>query len=70
MRNPTDLSRELQKIEDIVAVCLEHFDHEARMNAALHMARDVRPAPLASALATADADLRRLIGELAGMKEN
>jgi hypothetical protein len=64
MRNPTDLARELTKISDVVSVAVEHFDHEAKMNAALHMASEVRPAPLATALKGAHADLHRLVEEL------
>lgn len=62
--NPTDLAREIQKIADVLAVVDRHFDYEAQMNAALHMALTVRPAPLAVAVATAKADADRLIEEL------
>jgi hypothetical protein len=48
-----DLKRELLKVFDTLKVVNDHFDHEAKMNAALHMAAEVRPAPLAAAVARA-----------------
>lgn len=65
-RSPEDLARELLKIRDAVQGANVHFYHEARMNAALHMSADVRPAPLAAAIRSAVTDLDRLIMELNG----
>lgn len=59
-----DLVRELMKIGDVVFTAKRHFEHEAAMNAALHMAENVRPAPLATAIATASDSIQRLISEL------
>lgn len=42
--------RELTKVLDVLKKANEHFHHEAMMNAALHMADTVRPAPLAAAV--------------------
>lgn len=64
MRDPADLLRQLQKIADTMEVVEDHFSAEARMNAALHMATSVRPAPLAAAVITARDDLNALIGEI------
>lgn len=64
MRRPVDLARELQKIADVVDVIDTHFQAEAQMNAAQHMATTVRPAPLAMATTGAKDDLHRLIAEL------
>jgi len=64
MRTPADLSRELQKITDTVAVAVGHFASQARADAALHMATTVRPNPLTVAMEAALADLVRLIDEL------
>lgn len=66
MRDPKDLARELVKVSDVMDMAVSHFDHEASMNAALHMSTVVRPAPLAAALTGARADLARLIDELVG----
>jgi hypothetical protein len=64
MRDPADLSRELQKITDTVGVAVGHFEAQARADAALHMAPVVRPNPLTVAMEAAFADLIRLINEL------
>lgn len=64
MRDPADLARELQKVLDSVKRANTYFHFHGNMNAALHMASDVRPTPLASAMLNAEADLDRLIGEL------
>ena len=64
MRDPADLSRELAKIADTVAVAVDHFQTQARADAALHMAKTVRPNPLTVAMEAALADLIRLINEL------
>lgn len=60
MRGAQDMARELGKIEFVLARVDQHFQHEAQMNAALHMSEQVRPAPLASAVEGALADVRRL----------
>jgi len=57
-----DLKRELQKVFDVLVVVDHHFSHEAEMNAALHMATTIRPAPLAAAVSTAMENLSKLIG--------
>lgn len=64
MRTARDLARELGKIYDTMVTVDEHFEHEARMNAALHMSPNVRPAPLAVATHTAREEMARLIKEL------
>ena len=48
-----DERRELQKVLDTLYAVAKHFFHEANMNAALHMAANVRPAPLHAATDTA-----------------
>lgn len=55
-----DIIRELDKAIDIVALADEHFANEAKMNAALHMSAEVRPAPLASAITLTHANLKNL----------
>jgi hypothetical protein len=64
VRPADDLARQLTKVLDAVELAHQHFDYEARMNAALHMNSNVRPAPLAVAITAARDDLARLIGEL------
>lgn len=61
-----DTIRELEKIADAVDTAVSHFEHEAEMNAALHMAKTTRIAPLGAAMQTAQQSLHGLI---AGMKE-
>jgi hypothetical protein len=56
-----NLKRELQKVLDVLDVASQHFEHEAKMNAALHMAPAVRPAPLAVAITGARDTLRQVI---------
>lgn len=56
-----DEKRQLTKVLDTLIVAKEHFFAEAEMNAALHMARDVRPAPLAMAVDRAVLDLAGLL---------
>jgi hypothetical protein len=63
-RTPEDLRRQLEKIADPLDMAAKHFKAEAEMNAALHMAPNVRPAPLAVAIEGARDDLYRLIAEL------
>lgn len=55
-----DLMREIAKISDVLAAVNRHMRAEAEMNAALHMSNEVRPAPLASAVATAADSAYRL----------
>lgn len=57
----TDEQRQVEKALQTLYRVRDHFDHEAAMNAALHMSDTVRPAPLASALAIAVIDLERLL---------
>lgn len=64
IRTPEDLARQLVKVLDVLMVVDDHFTAEARMNAALHMAQTVRPAPLAAAVATSKGELHNLIREL------
>ena len=59
-----DLARNLHKIHDTLVMAAEHFEAEAKMNAALHMAREIRPAPLAMAVVAARDDLDRILNEL------
>lgn len=55
----TDLLRELTKAADALRAAQRHFDAQATADAALHLADQVRPNPLASlvALAAHGADL-------------
>lgn len=64
MRDPEDLARELEKVWDVARRANTYFHFHGNMNAALHMAADVRPAPLATAVSNMCADLERLIDEL------
>lgn len=59
-----DLIRELQKIHDTLVRTHEYLYLQARANAALHMAREIRPAPLVGALSIANANLDLLIQDL------
>lgn len=56
-----DEVRQVEKALGVMYRVRDHFDHEAAMNAALHMSDVVRPAPLAAAVATAVHDLERII---------
>jgi hypothetical protein len=58
-----DERRQVRKALDVMGKVQEHFDHEAAMNAALHMSDVVRPAPLAAAVSASVMDLARLLGE-------
>jgi hypothetical protein len=59
--NSTDVAREVEKIADVLAMADKHFRAEGEMNAALHMATSVRPAPLASAVHGAYEDAVQLV---------
>ena len=65
-RTGPDIARELQKVLDVLEIVDRHFLHEAQMNAALHMAITVRPAPLASAVTTTAEQMALLIKQLEG----
>jgi len=56
-----DEKRQIEKALDVMYMVQKHFDHEAAMNAALHMSDTVRPAPLAAAVTAAVLDLERLV---------
>lgn len=56
-----DERRQVEKAIDVMRRARDHFDAEAKMNAALHMSDTVRPAPLAAAVAQAVIDLERLL---------
>ena len=56
-----DERRQVEKALATMYKVQEHFDHEAKMNAALHLSDTVRPAPLAAAVSVAVIDLERLI---------
>jgi hypothetical protein len=56
-----DQERQIEKALAVMRKVQEHFDHEAAMNAALHMSDVIRPAPLAAAVARAVIDLERLL---------
>jgi len=56
-----DDRRQIEKALHTMYIVRDHFDYEAKMNAALHMSDVVRPAPLAAAVATAVQDLERVI---------
>ena len=58
-----DERRQIEKALAVMRKVQEHFDHEAAMNAALHMSDVVRPAPLASAVSRAVMDLEHLLPE-------
>lgn len=62
--NKQHLIREVQKLSDALAAADRHFAAEAQMNAALHMADTVRPAPLAMTVATALGTAEQLIADL------
>lgn len=64
-----NMKRELSKVLDVLKKANQHFQSEALMNAALHMAETVRPAPLAVAVQGAMQDLERLIGPTVTEKE-
>lgn len=59
-----NILRELRKISDTLVVAAEHFEAEAKMNAALHMSLNVHPAPLAAAVVVARDSIGRLIYEM------
>lgn len=59
-----DMIRELEKILDALTWADLHFDAEASMNAALHLNATVRPAPLASEIASAKQGVERLLADL------
>lgn len=59
-----DAVRELEKALDVLEACERHFTAEAEMNAALHLADKVRPAPLAARVSTAVAEVARAIDRL------
>lgn len=48
--NRSDVAREVHKLADVLRAADKHFTAEGEMNAALHMATTVRPAPLAAAV--------------------
>jgi hypothetical protein len=56
-----DLRRELSKIYDVLLLVDEHLAAKDKMNAALHMAREVRSTPLSVAVSGAREDLGALI---------
>ena len=56
-----DERRQIEKALRVMYKVRDHFDHEAAMNAALHMSDIVRPAPLAAAVAIAVLDLESVI---------
>jgi len=60
----TDIIRELEKTLDVLRACDRHFTAEAEMNAALHMATTVRPAPLASAVSLHIVELEQSVERL------
>lgn len=61
-----DLHRELLKIRDVLVATDEHLAAKDAMNAALHMAREVRATPLAAAVRGARRDIERLLASVAG----
>jgi len=56
-----DLHRELSKIHDVLVLVDEHLAAKDKMNAALHMAREVRSTPLSVAVGGAKKDLEALM---------
>lgn len=56
-----DERRQISKALHTMYRVRDHFDHEAAMNAALHMSDVVRPSPLAAAVAIAVIDLERVV---------
>ena len=56
-----DDRRQIEKALQTMYRVRDHFDHEAAMNAALHMSDVVRPSPLAAAVAIAVIDLERVV---------
>ncbi len=61
MTNNNDLRRELVKVLDVLENATIYFQHQSKMNAELHMAKSVRPAPLATAVESATVDLKGFI---------
>ena len=59
-----NLVRELQKIRDVLEKVDEHLTAKDRMNAALHMSENVRPTPLAGAVAVSLGSIDLLISEI------
>lgn len=59
-----DLYRELEKARDVLEVVDRYLSHQAAMNAALHLAEQVRPNPLAARVATALAELDQAVARL------
>lgn len=59
-----NLKRELQKVYDVVCAVDNHLSSKDEMNAALHMASEVRHTPLTSAVKGAKASLLDLIHDL------
>lgn len=61
-----NIIREIEKIKDALVWADRHFTAEAQMNAALHMAETVRPAPLASTIGIAIMSADQLLKDLKG----
>lgn len=61
-----NLTRELNKIDDVLEKVQAHLYHKDAMNANLHMSENVRGTPLYSAVERARDDLRLLLWELHG----
>jgi len=64
--NDEDLARELKKVHDVLKKVDQHFHHKDQMNAALHMASEVRSTPLAAAVKVANATIYDIIAEAEG----
>lgn len=62
----SNLTRELQKIDDVFEKVQAFLYHQNAMNANLHMSEHVRSSPLYSAVEGARDDLRLLLWELNG----
>jgi hypothetical protein len=59
MIEPEDAARELDKAADALGDAHDYLLKMSYMNAALHLAKEVRPTPLAARVATALDEARR-----------
>jgi hypothetical protein len=59
MVDPEDAARELDKAADALEAASDYLAKMNAMNAALHLAKEVRPSPLAARISTALDEARR-----------
>ena len=63
-----DLYRELEKARDALRAARRHFDSQADADAALHLAEQVRPNPLAARVALAVEQAESALGRYASLR--